>query len=401
MSVRDTKLYDLLGVAPNASTAEITKAFRKLAMKYHPDKNPSPEAHEKFNEIKEASDILCDADKRQKYDKFGMDAFKDNGHGGMDPSDLFSHFFGGGGGGQSRQRRTKDIVGEVLVTLEDLYNGATKELSVPRYVNCTNCAGTGANDKQSYVCKTCRGTGQRDVHQQFGGIAFRQQVTCNVCRGEGESVPPAMKCRTCRGQKLMEERKNLNVDVEKGSKEGKKIVFRGESHQSPGLQSGDIIIIVKLEPHNVFKRDGSNLKIDKTISLAEALTGVSFAVKHLDGRTLLINTPEGMVIQPGQELEVPEEGMPVHSRPYENGSLLITFTIAFPKTLSPAELTLFSSLPKPAPPQVPPTATTVLLQEKRDSYYNEDNYRGQRNAYNSSSEDDDPRGRGGVQCAQQ
>jgi len=364
-------------------------------MQFHPDKNPSPEAHEKFKEAKNASEILLDADKRAKYDRFGMEAFEQGE--GMDPSDLFSHFFGGHSQQSRGPRKTKDIVTELSVTLAELYNGATKIMNVPRYVLCTPCDGTGANDKKSYTCTTCRGSGQREVHQPFGGFSIRQTVTCNACRGQGEAVPANLKCKTCRGQKLMEELKKLSVDIEKGSPDGKKLLYRGESHQSPGLQSGDIIFVLKARDHPVFKRDGNNLVIEQDVPLVNALTGFSFPCTHLDGRVLTISTPEGFVIEPNAVLEVPEEGMPVHTRPYENGSLLVKFKVIFPKQINPDQkATLIKTLPGHIQHSPPANATNVVLQPKKEQH----NY-DYRNAY--SSDDDEHHGhyQQSVPCAQQ
>jgi len=395
--VKETKLYDLLGVEPNAHPSEITKAFRKLAMKYHPDKNPSPEAHEKFKEIKDASDILSDPEKRQKYDRYGMEAFNEQGMGGMDASDIFSHFFGGGGF-QRGPRKTKDIVTELVVNLEELYNGTQKVMSVSRYVICSGCEGNGASDKRSYKCGPCDGTGQREYSQPFGGISFRQTVKCSACRGQGESIPGHLVCKKCRGQKLAEENKKVTAEIEKGSQHGQKLVYRGESHQSPGLVSGDIVFVLRQREHSVFKREGDNLKINQRISLVDALTGYSFVITHLDGRVLKVATPVGLVIQPDMELEVPDEGMPVHTRPYENGCLCVKFTVVFPTSLNQQQSQqLLKILPGHEADTAQEVTQTVLLETKKERYTDR---RAHRNNLNSSDDSDDGRPQG-VQCAQQ
>jgi len=393
--VKDTKLYDLLGVEPTAHPSEITKAFRKLAMKYHPDKNPSPEAHEKFKEIKEASDILSDPEKRQKYDRFGMEAFTEQ-NGGMDASDIFSHFFGGGF--QRGPRKTKDIVSELIVTLEELYNGTSRIMNIPRYVICSGCEGNGASDKRSYKCVPCDGSGQREYSQPFGGISFRQTVKCTACRGQGEAIPQHLICKKCRGQKLAEENKKVTVEIEKGSQHGQKLVYRGESHQSPGLVSGDIILVLKQREHSIFKREGDNLKINQRVSLVDALTGYSFLVTHLDGRILKVTTPVGMVITPDLELEVPDEGMPVHTRPYENGCLCVKFAVIFPTAVNPQQAQQLLKILPGHEPEITEEGTQTVLLETKTERYNE--RRGYRNNLNSSDDSDGGRPQG-VQCAQQ
>jgi len=186
-----------------------------MAMKYHPDKNDGdPEAAEKFKACSEAYEILSDEQKRATYDKYGKEAFKEgSGVGGMSTEDIFSHFFGSGFGFSSRANRgpkkTKDMVKDLPVTLEDLYNGITKKMKITKNVVCSQCEGTGAASKKSFICQACGGSGVRVIVRQFGlGMITKQQVRCDECNGEGEAIPYKDRCKICSGQKVKEEKKN-------------------------------------------------------------------------------------------------------------------------------------------------------------------------------------------------
>jgi len=418
--VKETEYYDRLGVSPTASSAEIKKGYRNMAMKYHPDKNAGdPDAAEKFKECSEAYEVLSDEEKRSTYDKFGKEAFKEGGGGGgsgMSPEDIFSHifesgFFGGGGVRSTRgPRKTKDIVRELNITLEELYNGATRKEKHIKSVVCTNCEGTGCNSKKRIVCQSCGGSGVRVLIRQFGiGVITKQQVRCEDCNGEGESIPYKDKCKTCNGQKVKEEKKTLTIEIEKGTKDGKKIVLRGESHQAPGYATGDLIFVVKELPHKIFKRDGVHLFMEKDIPLANALTGFQFTITHLDvePRKILVKSGPNEIIKPGDNREIRNEGMPVLSRPYEHGNLYVKFKVKFPTKLTPEQVaSLRTCLPDLLPPPTPrdgPADFEVTLTEIDEESLNQERYRenARRNAYDESDEEEGGRGGGGVQCAQQ
>lgn len=405
MSVADKELYDRLGVEPTASSGEIKKAFHKLAMKYHPDKNSSPEAAEKFKEYNEAYEILTDEEKRQMYDRFGLDALKEGGGGGMPGGmdDILGAFFGQ----QARRRgpkKTKDIVQALPVTLEELYNGTVRKLKLTKNVGCKTCNGTGSSDGKSYVCQECEGSGQCDIVRSIGFGMIRQTVACPACRGVGESIPQNKQCSKCHSKKFVKEEKILEVEVERGMKDGEQIAFRGESHEAPGHLPGDVVFVLQEKEHDTFQRKESHLFIEKTIPLVNALTGYKFVLEHLDGRKMLISTPPDMVISPGTQLEIPNEGMPVRNFPSERGSILIRFDVEFPGKLSAAQVNgVLGSLPdRLAEPVNDPKAnvTQVKLQHvDKDNYDRHEHYEGQhKNAFDSSS--DEERG-GGVACAQQ
>eukprot|EP01126_Amoeba_proteus_P034017 TRINITY_DN3369_c0_g1_i13.p1 TRINITY_DN3369_c0_g1~~TRINITY_DN3369_c0_g1_i13.p1 ORF type:complete len:372 (+),score=52.48 TRINITY_DN3369_c0_g1_i13:857-1972(+) len=371
-------------------------------MKYHPDKNPSPEAAEQFKEISEAYEILLDPEKRQMYDNYGLDAVKEGGPKAPGMDDILSAFFGGGVGGGRAPRRTKDIIQTVSVTLEEIYNGAQRYVNYSRTVSCKDCNGSGSSDHRSYSCQTCNGTGRCDVYRSIGFGHVRQAVSCPACRGEGESIPRHKLCKKCGGSKTVKEEQLLELDIEKGMKEDERVVFRCQSHEIQGYLTGDVIIVVKVLPHSVFKRNDSNLIIEKEIPLVHALTGYSFVVEHLDGRQLLVSTPPNMVIAPGTILQVPGEGMPERKWPSERGTLMVKFDVKFPNTLTPSQAsTLLTVLPGRVPkPSEDDHVVQVELQPFDETIRENPQSEGFRNAYDSEGEEGYNNGPS-VGCAQQ
>jgi len=378
-----------------------------MAMKYHPDKNAGDEeAVEKFKACREAYEILSDEGKRATYDMYGKDAFKEGGVGGGGGfhdmgSDYFSQLFGGFGVPRSRgPKKTKDIMCELAVTLEDLYNGVNKKVKVARNVVCRHCEGTGSASKKKMTCQSCGGSGYLMLTRQSGYMTLRQQVRCDDCNGEGETIRD--KCRSCNGQKIKEEKKIISVEIYKGTPDGKKIVQRGESHEVPGYVTGDLIFMVKELRNKTFQRDGIHLMMEQEIPLANALTGYQFIVTHLDGRKLFVKTGPMDIIKPMDKREIRNEGMPVMSRPYEHGNLYIKFNVKFPTKLDKTQLeTLRACLPDFVPaPLLTADMETVTLAEFDEASSKQDSYKGQGNAYDESDEEEGHQG-GGVQCAQQ
>jgi len=400
-SVADPTLYDRLGVEPTASASDIKRAFYKLAMKYHPDKNSSPEAAEKFKEFNEAYEVLADDEKRQMYDQYGMDSLKEGGGsggmGGME--DFISAFFPGAAGRRRGPKKTKDIAQPLTVTLEELYSGTTKPMKIAKSVQCKDCNGTGSANGKNYTCKDCNGNGHVDIVRSTGFGMMRTTTYCPSCNGSGESIPYGMECTECSGKKFVKQEKVLDVEIEKGMVEGEQITFRGESHEVPGYLPGDVIFVIQEQHHPTFQRKTSHLFLSKKIPLINALTGYSFVIEHLDGRQLHVSTPPDMVISPGTRLEIPSEGMPERKYSSEKGSLLVTFDVEFPSKLNQDQLTaLLNSLPDRivSPPLDSKKVTQLTLQAMDKENYHRAESRG--NAFDSSEEEEGPQG---VSCQQQ
>jgi DnaJ family protein A protein 2 len=275
--VDTTKFYKLLEIEKNASESDIKKAYRKLAVKHHPDKGGDAE---KFKEITRAYEVLSDREKRERYDQNGEEGL--DGDGGGDPSDIFDAFFGGGGrrggGGGKRRQKTKDVVQPIKVTLEQVYNGATKKMAITRQVI----------DKQKGVssCDECGGRGVRVQTIRMGPMIQQMQSACDACGGQGKSF------------KTKREREVLEVHIQKGAPHDHKIPFREMADEHPDADTGDVIFVCKQEEHKVFKRKGADLFVERTISLVEALCGFEMELEHLDGRKLLIKTAPGEIVKP-------------------------------------------------------------------------------------------------------
>lgn len=353
-----TGLYTVLGVEKSAGPDEIKKAYRKLAMKEHPDKGGDPE---KFKAIQKSYEILSDPEKRKLYDEGGEEGVSGEGGGGGGGDDIFSMFFGGGRGGRrepSGPQRGEDFKHKLGMTLEQLYMGKTTKLMVNKSVICTDCKGAGGvAGKKETVCSGCDGHGVRIQMRRLGpGMMQQVQVQCPDCDGRGRFFNDKDKCKGCAGAKTTKEKKMLEVVVDKGMRNGQKITFRGEADEAPGTVPGDVIFLIEEKPHAVFKRRGCDLYMEKEISLLEALTGVSFFLTHLDGRKILIESPKAEVISPGSIKSVVDEGMPVHRNPFTKGVLFIKFKVNFPVdgSLTEAQRKVLESVlpPRPPPPAV-------------------------------------------------
>uniref|UniRef100_A0A1J3FEQ4 Chaperone protein dnaJ 2 n=2 Tax=Noccaea caerulescens TaxID=107243 RepID=A0A1J3FEQ4_NOCCA len=411
----NTKFYEILGVPKTASPEDLKKAYKKAAIKNHPDKGGDPE---KFKELAQAYEVLSDPEKREIYDQYGEDALKEgmgNGGGGHDPFDIFSSFFGGGspfGGGSSRgrrQRRGEDVVHPLKVSLEDLYLGTTKKLSLSRNALCSKCNGKGSKSGASMTCGGCKGTGMKVTMRQLGpGMIQQMQHACNECKGTGETINDKDRCPQCKGDKVIPEKKVLEVNVEKGMQHSQKITFEGQADEAPDTVTGDIVFVVQQKEHPKFKRKGEDLFVEQTISLTEALCGFQFVLTHLDGRNLLIKSDPGEVVKPDSYKAISDEGMPIYQRPFMKGKLYIHFTVEFPDSLSPDQTkALEAVLPKPSTSQLSDMEIDECEETTLHDVNNiEDEMRrkaqAQREAYDDDEDDDDhPGGAQRVQCAQQ
>uniref|UniRef100_A0A8C9VEK4 DnaJ heat shock protein family (Hsp40) member A4 n=1 Tax=Scleropages formosus TaxID=113540 RepID=A0A8C9VEK4_SCLFO len=332
--VKETGYYDLLGVSPGASAEHIKKAYRKLALKYHPDKNPNE--GDKFKLISQAYEVLSDQKKRDIYDHGGEQAIKEGGLGGggfSSPMDIFNMFFGGGSPMQSERRgKRKNVVHQLSVTLEEMYNGSTRKLGLQKNVICEKCEGYGGKKGALEKCSNCKGRGVQIQVQQIGpGMIQQIQSMCHDCQGQGERFNSKDRCKNCNGHKVERKKKVLEVHIEKGMKDGQKIIFHGEGDQEPGLEPGDVIIVLDQKEHPIYQRQGDNLIMKMEIKLVEALCGFKKTICTLDDRTLIVSSPPGKVVKPSDIKFVQKEGMPLHRDPYEKGQLIIQFVVEFPE----------------------------------------------------------------------
>lgn len=424
----DTALYELLGVSPTAGDGEIKKAYYKLAKEYHPDKNP--ENGEKFKEISFAYEVLSNPDKRELYDRRGVEGLKEAGgsdmgggaeelfshifggrspFGGMGGGGLFGGMFGGGGGRRRGPRRGQDTLHPLKVSLEDLYKGKVSKLSLSKQVLCGDCKGLGGKEGSSVQCGDCRGRGIKVTMRQIGpGMVQQVQSVCRECAGEGTSIAEKDKCKACSGKKTVAEKKILEVQVQRGMRHGTKIKFHGEGDQEPGATPGDVIIVIQQLEHPDFEREGDDLVVKRKINLTEALCGFSILLRHLDGRELRIRSAPGDVIDPVSLRVVPEEGMPIMREPGSKGHLFIKMEVTFPPDhfASEEKLRELEKLLPKRPAEVLPTGDDV--EEVNLMPFEESQAKsgggGRREAYGDDDSDDDGGHGGGaqhVQCAQQ
>jgi DnaJ family protein A protein 1 len=357
--VKETKFYELLGVDPAASDSELKKAYRKLALKYHPDKNPDPAAADTFKQIGQAYETLADAEKRKLYDQYGEEGLKEGGGGGFhNPMDIFDMFFGGGRRRNEGPARGKDVVHQLEVSLDELYNGTTRKLSLQKNVLCSECEGKGATKEGAVQrCSTCKGTGVYVMIHQLGpGMVQQIQRPCSDCAQSGQVIDPKFRCSNCNGKKRVREKKILEIHIDKGMRDGQKISFMGEGDQEPNLEAGDVIIVLDEKAHKVFKRRHTDLVYTMDISLTEALCGFKKPIKTLDDRRILITSFPGEVIKDGAFRAVLGEGMPIHKDPQSKGKLIIKFNVTFPPPnfATPEKIkSIRKILPRPGDPIIP------------------------------------------------
>lgn len=341
MSKRD--YYEVLGVSKGASESELKKSYRRMAMKYHPDRNPdNAEAEEKFKEVQEAWAVLSDEDKRATYDQFGHAGLEQGagaGPGGFGDifGDVFSDIFGGGrGSGGRRSQRGADLRYDLQVSLEDAAKGTTVKIRVPTLVSCDDCSGSGAKKGTSAsTCSMCEGRGQ--VRRQQG--VFTVQQTCPNCRGKGTVIDDP--CTTCRGKGRKEETKTLSVKVPAGVDTGDRIRLAGEGEAGrSGAEPGDLYVQIVLEPHPIFERNGNDLVTEIPIDIVTATLGGEVEVPTLDGRVNL-SIPKGT--QYGKVFRLRGKGVS-SVRSSRVGDLLCAVIIETPVNLTAKQTELFEEL---------------------------------------------------------
>lgn len=347
MAKRD--YYEVLGVSKNATDAELKKAYRRLAMKYHPDRNSGDDsAIDKFKEVKEAYDVLSDSQKRAAYDQFGHAGVDGSaGMGGMGGGaagfgdifdSVFGDIFGGGSRGGERVHRGADLRYELGLSLEEAVSGTTVKIRVPKHVECGTCEGSGAKKGSEPVkCTTCNGLGQVRMQQGF----FSVQQTCPQCQGAGKTITDP--CTTCRGQGRVRDNKTISVKVPPGVDSGDRIRLSGEGEAGPNRgPAGDLYVDIMVKDHPIFVREGSNLHCDVPISFATAALGGEFEVPTLEGRVKLKIPPE---CQTGKLFRLRGKGVK-SVRCSSKGDLLCRVVVETPVNLSKKQKDLLLQLEK-------------------------------------------------------
>jgi molecular chaperone DnaJ len=335
--------YEILGVAKNADEAEIKKSFRRLAMKYHPDRNPNDKVSEaKFKEAKEAYDILSDPQKRATYDQFGHagvdQSFGGGGAGGFgfgDLGDIFGDIFGdilGGGRGRARAQQGNDLLYDLVLTLEQAVHGLTQEIQVPTWIKCDTCHGSGAKKGSGPVtCTHCRGTGQ--VRMQHGFLAVQQ--TCSACHGSGQVIKDP--CATCRGQGRVQQAKKLSVKIPAGVDNGDRIRLSGEGEAGlHGAPPGDLYVQIRVKEHAIFHREGNDLYSEVPLSFTMAVLGGEIEIPTLEGSVKLTIPAE---TQSGSQFRLRGKGVKA-LRSGGTGDLICRVVVETPVKLSDEQKTL-------------------------------------------------------------
>lgn len=358
MTKRD--FYEILSISKTANGDEIKKAYRKVAMKYHPDRNPGDkDAEEKFKEAAEAYEVLSDTTKRAQYDRYGHAGVRGAGGfgGGMNMDDIFSQFgdvfgedlfgsfFGGGGrsrGGQrSRGIRGSNLRVKLKLNYEEIAKGVNKNIKVKKHVSCSACNGSGAKDKGSVqTCTTCQGSGQvRKVQNTFLG-QMQTVTTCPTCNGEGTTI--TAKCGVCKGEGRTYGEETISIDVPAGVQEGMQLNVQGKGNAGErGGIPGDLIVLIEEETHKELQRDGMNVAYDLHISFTDAVFGTHVEVPTIDGRAK-IKVPPGT--QSGKLFRLKGKGFPNVHASYERGDQIIHVNIWTPQHLDEKEKDMLESL---------------------------------------------------------
>jgi molecular chaperone DnaJ len=330
--------YELLGVGRDASSEDIKKAFRKLAMQYHPDRNPGDEtAEHRFKELNEAYDVLKDEQKRAAYDRFGHAAFEQGGRGGQGDfgfaggfADIFEEMFGsmmGGRAGGGGANRGSDLRYNLEITLEEAFKGRETQVRVPTLAVCDSCHGSGAEAGSRPVnCSTCRGTGRVRAQQGF----FTMERTCPTCHGAGKVIENP--CHACGGQGRVRKEKTLNVTIPPGVEDGTRIRLAGEGEAGiRGGANGDLYIFLAVKPHPLFQRDGANIHCRVPISMTTAALGGAVEVPTIDGSRAKVTIPAGT--QTGHQFRLRGKGMSV-LRSHARGDMYAQVSVETPVHLT-------------------------------------------------------------------
>ena len=357
MAENKRDFYEVLGVEKTASADEIKKAYRKAAMKYHPDRNPGDkEAEAKFKEAGEAYEVLSDDDKRSRYDQFGHAGVDPNfnpGFGGFggggfsgfgDFGDIFSDFFGGGGSSRSARqnapRRGENVAARLELTFEEAAFGVEKEVTAARIENCAKCSGTGSADGAVESCTRCGGSGQIRTQQNFMGMAMQSTSPCPVCSGRGKVIKTP--CTTCKGKGKVRRNQKIKVKVPAGVDEGQMVRVHGEGNVgSNGGPAGDLLVEILIKQHKLFERDGADVLCELPISFTQAALGAQIEIPTLDGK-VTYDIPEGT--QTGTTFRLRDKGIPYVGNRSRRGDQLVTVVVETPTRLTREQKELLRQL---------------------------------------------------------
>ncbi|MBR1850714.1 MAG: molecular chaperone DnaJ [Bacteroidales bacterium] len=349
--------YEVLGVSKNATPEELKSAYRKLALKYHPDRNPGDkDAEEKFKEAAEAYDVLSNPEKKSRYDQFGMDGMNGSyAQGGMNMNDIFSQFgdlfgdlFGGGGfggfnggfrTGGRRVQRGSNLRIKVKLTLEEIEHGCEKKIKVNKYVPCKTCGGSGAKNNAYETCQHCHGTGVvTEVKRTILG-QMQTQTACPNCGGEGRIIKD--KCHDCHGDGIVKSEEVITINIPAGVQDGMQLSMHGQGNAAArGGVAGDLIVVIEELPHDLFERQEANIYYNAFVTFSEAALGASIEIPTLTGKVKVKiepGTPSGRV------LRIRGKGLPVLNG-YGRGDLLVSVNVWVPKVLSKEEKKMLEDL---------------------------------------------------------
>mgnify|MGYP001316632967 CR=1 FL=1 len=350
-----TEYYDILGVNRTADDKELKKAYRKLALKWHPDKHSEnkDKAESEFKKISEAYSVLSDKNKRQVYDQYGKEGL-DNIGGGFNPDDIFKKFFGGMGGGlgetmsggfagafgssmfgnmsemfQQNQTKGSDKRSEINISISDMMNGSNKVFNISHKVHCLKCTGSGIKDgSKPNTCPTCQGSGICNVVRQLGPMQMNQQFPCNNCNGKGVIVSESDKCEVCAGKKLISTTEKISITIPKGAKQGENVIVKNMAdavEDKPEI--GDLILIFREKNSKYESRIGNNLVVKQSIFLSEALTGLNRIYHHPNKNKINIKYDD--IITPESKFIVNNLGF-YDKNTNKTGDLIFIFNIIFP-----------------------------------------------------------------------
>ena len=372
-NVTKTDFYEVLSVSRDASDQELKTAYRKLAMQYHPDRNPdNPEAEEQFKACSEAYQVLSDPDKRAAYDRYGHAAFSGGGgggnpfqggspFGGQDVGDVFSDLFGemfnmGGQRKASRVQRGRDLRFDMTLEFEEAVFGKEKEITIKRMETCLDCRGTGAaKGKAPVTCPQCKGAGQMRFQQGFFSVAR----TCPKCSGTGSIVSDP--CQSCRGETRVQKEHTILVKVPAGVEQDTRIRYQGEGEAGMfGGPTGDLYVVLNVKPHKFFERDGDDLHCMVPISFPQAALGTELEIQTLEGPAT-IKVPEGT--QSGKEIKLRGQGVP-HLNEHGKGDLIVEIRVSTPTKLSKSQRDLLKQLEETMTVENTPASRSVFSKVK-------------------------------------